>query len=60
MRKMVLRLMGLLVLLSALISATPRPAEAKKVCNILCTVGLKCCIVRGQPTCVPIETVCRP
>ena len=34
--------------------------EARPVCNILCTIGFKCCIVRGQATCVPIEQVCHP
>lgn len=58
MRKTVVRLLGLMLVLGALASAPPQ-AEAKKVCNILCTVGFKCCIVRGQPTCVPLEQVCK-
>lgn len=49
---------GLLLTLAALFGV-PHQAEAKKVCNLLCVQGLKCCIVQGQPTCVPIDTVCK-
>jgi hypothetical protein len=59
MRSVAARLTGLLLVLVALATSNPRPVEAKKVCNILCIQGFKCCIVRGEPTCVPIDTVCK-
>jgi hypothetical protein len=51
---------GLFLMLAAMFSASPRAEAARPVCNILCVPELKCCIVRGQPTCVPISTVCHP
>lgn len=60
MRRNIVKLSGLILLLGTIATAVTPRAEAKKVCNLLCVQGLKCCIVHGQPACVPESQVCHP
>lgn len=43
MKKLALRLLGLTLVVTALGTAVPKPAQAQ-ACNLLCAQGLRCCI----------------
>jgi hypothetical protein len=57
MRKNAARILGLLVTVFALSTATPR-AEAQKACTLLCIQGYHCCVHGNNDTCVPDSQAC--
>ena len=58
MRKTAARILGLLVTIAALTSATPKIEAADPACTLLCIQGYHCCIQGSHPTCVPDAQTC--
>lgn len=56
MRKIIFRIVGLLVTLSALASSAPR-VDAQVICP-QCIIGYKCCIQGNQARCIPETKPC--
>jgi hypothetical protein len=56
MRKITLRIVGLLVVFSALASSVPR-VDAQVICPA-CIIGYKCCIQGNQARCIPETKPC--
>jgi hypothetical protein len=57
MRKTALRVAGLLLVLAAVASSTPR-AQAQQACTLLCIQGYHCCTHGGNQSCVPESQPC--
>jgi hypothetical protein len=58
MRKTTARILGLLITVAALASATPKTEAADPACTLLCIQGYHCCIQGTHPTCVPDAQAC--
>jgi hypothetical protein len=56
MRRITLRIIGLLVTLSALASTAPR-VDAQVICP-QCIIGYKCCIQGNHARCIPEANPC--
>jgi hypothetical protein len=59
MRKTAARILGLLITVAAITSATPKVEAAKTACNLLCIQGYHCCVQGNHPTCVPETEACK-
>ena len=57
MRRAALRIVGLLVTLSALASVAPRVQAQEPICPF-CIIGYKCCIQGGNARCIPETKPC--
>jgi hypothetical protein len=58
MRKTTARILGLLVTVAALATATPKTEAAGTACTLLCIQGYHCCVQGNHPTCVPEAQAC--
>ena len=58
MKKAALRIIGLLVALSALASSVPTAQAQDPICP-LCIIGYKCCIQGGNAKCIPESRPCQ-
>lgn len=56
MRKITLRVLGLLLTLSALLSVAP-PVQSQTICPF-CVIGYKCCIQGNNARCIPEANPC--
>lgn len=57
MRRAALRIVGLLVTLSALASVAPRVQAQEPICPF-CIIGYKCCIQGSNARCIPETKPC--
>lgn len=57
MRRITLRIVGLLLTLSALASAAPRVQAQEPICPF-CIIGYKCCIQGNHARCIPEAKPC--
>lgn len=57
MRRAALRIVGLLVTLSALASVAPRVQAQEPICPF-CIIGYKCCIQGNNARCIPETKPC--
>ena len=57
MRRITLRILGLLLTLSALASVAPRVQAQEPICPF-CIIGHKCCIQGNHARCIPEANPC--
>jgi hypothetical protein len=58
MRKTTARILGLLVTIAALTTATPKVNAQQRACTLLCIQGYHCCVQGNNETCIPQDQAC--
>ena len=58
MRKTTARILGLLVTVAALTTATPKVQAAQRACTLLCIQGYHCCVQGNSQSCIPQSQAC--